>query len=263
MSPAGTYGGWLTADPLDVDQVLALTTWLQGSRERLWWRVNPFDPAAAALGSCAAEEDVTHVLRFEDGHESAFRQASRNHRRAVRKARELGVRVRPAQDASDWEAYDRIYRQALERWGGRATSNYGARLFDLLRRQGAPCVELSLVTQDDGTVIAGGLCLYGPRHVFRWHGVSLKEHFRLYPANLLVHELSLNACNRSMDWFDLNPDGGHAGVRDVKERVGAIAPPSPVIKYGAGRPGVVERVVRRASKQPGGAGRARIVALCS
>jgi hypothetical protein len=156
--------------------------------------------------------------------------------------------VRPAQDASDWEAYDRIYDQALARWGDRATSRYDARLFDLLRQQGAPCVELSLVTRDDGVIIAGGLCLYGPRHVSYWHGVSLREHFGLFPSNLLVHELSLNACNRSMDWFDLNPDGGHAGVRDFKERVGAIALPSPVIKYGVERPGMVERVVRRARK---------------
>lgn len=246
MSPAGTYGGWLAAEPLEDEQVLALATWLRRARAPLWWRVSPFDPSAPVLEALAVEQDTTHALRLEWGFESACERASHGHACAVRKAQREGVRVRRATSAADWEAYLRIYEEALARWGERASSRYGPRLFELLRRRGTPGVELWLATLHEGSIIAGGLCLYGPRHASCWHAASLSQFFSLRPANLLVHEMTLDACLRSLAWFDLNPSGGHDGVRIFKERVGAVALPSPVIIYGKTRAALVDRALRLA-----------------
>ncbi len=58
---------------------------------------------------------------------------------------------------------------------------------------------------------------------------TLADYFRLRPANLLVHEMARDACERSLDWLDLNPSGGHEGVRVFKERCGGQAVACPVI----------------------------------
>ncbi len=106
---------------------------------------------------------------------------------------------------------------------GRAshTSRYGEALFEALRRRGSPDVELRLAVLHEETIMAGGLCLYGPRHVYCWHAVALSEFFELRAANLLVHELLLDVCGRSLEWFDLNPSAGLEGVQTFKQRVGA------------------------------------------
>lgn len=229
LSPAGTYGGWLGAEPLDPEQAMALLSWMGKARAPFWWRVNPFDPSAETLAAEASLEDVTHVLRLHWGPESACERASHGHACAVRKAWRHGVSVRVAASPDDWAAYYAIYEASLARWGARASSRYGTALFEALRRRGTPGVELWLAELDDGLIVAGGLCLYGPRHASYWHAAALAEFFELRPANLLVHELMIDACLRSLEWFDLNPSGGHAGVRTFKERVGAVAVPSPVI----------------------------------
>ena len=229
LSPAGTYGGWLAAEPLEAGQPEALAGWLETARAPFWWRLNPFDPDVAGLAEREAIRDVTHVVELSSGFDSACSRATHGHACAVRKAQRYGLRVRRAESVADWEAYYGLYEASMERWGDLTSSRYGPELFELLRRRGSPGVELWLATLDDGVIIAGGLCLYAPRHVSYWHAAALSEFFALRPANLLVHEMVLDACCRGLRWFDLNPSGGHAGVATFKERVGAVAVPSPVV----------------------------------
>ena len=229
LSPAGTYGGWLGGETLGAGHAVALADWLQSARLPLWWRINPFDPAAADLAGSATESDVTHVLHLDAGPDSVCDRATHGHACAIRKAQRKGLRVRLADCAQDWDQYYKAYEASLARWGDRTSSRYGAELFELLRRRGSPGIELWLATLDDETIIAGGLCLYGPRHASYWHAAALSEFFPLRPANLLVHEMVLDACGRGLRWFDLNPSSGHEGVRTFKERVGAVAVPSPVV----------------------------------
>jgi hypothetical protein len=228
-APAGTYGGWLASGPLDEPRALAVAEWLVTRRTPLWWRLSPFDAQTVTLQSLATDPEVTHAIRLEGGVSSACESASHGHQCAVRKAQRNGLAARRAESPADWDAYYAIYLEALGRWGEDASSRYGVRLFELLRRRGSPGVELWLATLDDGVIIAGGLCLYGPRHVSYWHAAALSEFFSLRPANLLVHEMVLDACARGFRWFDLNPSGGHAGVATFKERVGAVALPAPVL----------------------------------
>jgi CelD/BcsL family acetyltransferase involved in cellulose biosynthesis len=250
LSPAGTYVGWLAAECLQGPRAEALLRWVLRSRAPLWWRVNPFDPCAAVLEPAADEPDATHVLYLAHGPDTACEHASRGHRTALRKARRSGLRVRRAVSADDWAGYYAIYESSLARWGEQATSRYGAGLFELLRRRGSPDVELWLVELDEATVVAGGLCVYGPNHAAYWHGAALAEYFDLRPANLLVHEFMVDACARGLDWFDLNPSGGHEGVDTFKQRVGAESLPCPIIRRERAWDLVLDRLLKPRERGP-------------
>ena len=250
LSPAGTYGGWLAAEGLQQPQAEALLPWILRSRAPLWWRVNPFDPCAAVLERAADEPDTTRVLRLSCGPDGAYEDASRGHKSALRKALRSGLRVRRAAGADDWARYYAIYESSLTRWGEQATSRYGAGLFELLRRRGSPDVELWLVELDEATVVAGGLCVYGPSHAAYWHGAALAEYFELRPANLLVHEFMVDACARGLDWFDLNPSGGHAGVDTFKQRLGAESLSCPIIKTERARDLFLDRLLKPRERGP-------------
>ena len=172
---------------------------------------------------------MTHVLALEAGPEGACEKATHRHRTAVRKAERVGLTVRRATTAADWEAYFSIYESTLARWGRNASSRYDGSLFEILRRRGEPGVTLWLVELKNGTIVSGAVTLSAPHHVVGWHMATLAEHFQLRPANLLVHEMARDACERSLDWLDLNPSGGHEGVRVFKERCGGQAVACPVI----------------------------------
>jgi CelD/BcsL family acetyltransferase involved in cellulose biosynthesis len=247
LSPAGTYGGWLAEGSLTAPQAEALLTWVLHSYAPLWWRVNPFDPCAATLRPAAGEPDVTHVLHLGRGVQAAFQHASRGHRSALGKARRSGVVVRRAAGAEDWARYYEVYRSSLARWGSSATSGYAPSLFELLRRRGSPHVELWLAEMDD-VLVAGALCVYGPRHASYWHGAALGDHLRFRPVNLLMHELVVDACGRGLDWFDLNPSGGLTGVATFKERLGAESLECPMIHRERPRDRLLDRLFALANK---------------
>jgi CelD/BcsL family acetyltransferase involved in cellulose biosynthesis len=229
LSPAGTYGGWLADEPLEAAHAELLTAWLLGKRVPLWWRVNPFDPLAAVPAQRATEPDVTHVLPVERDSEGKCEQVTHSQRSAVNKARRAGLVVRRATSVADWEVYFSIYESTLARWGRNASSRYGAELFDLLRRRGEPGVTLWLAELQNGPIVAGAITLCASHHVADWHMATLADYFRLKPNNLMVAEMAQDACERSLSWFDMNPSGGHEGVRAFKERCGGQTLACPVI----------------------------------
>ncbi len=249
LSPAGTYGGCLAGEQLTRAHARGLLAWLQEDLTPFWWRVSPYDPHAEVFAPFATEQDETHAIQLGWGYDSACELATHGHRCAVRKAAREGLSVRRGGSPEDWAAYYRIYERSLERWGDRTSSRYDASLFELLRRRGSPSVELWLAQLADGDIVAGGVCLYGPRHVAYWHAAALSEFFSLRPANLLINEILLDACRREFSWLDLNPSSGHEGVREFKERVGASPLPCPVITCHGGRlpkPDDIVRFVRGA-----------------
>lgn len=233
LSPAGTYGGWLADEPLEAAHAELLTTWLLRKRVPIWWRVNPFDPLAAVPARMATEPDVTHVLSVARDDKGTCGQVTHSQMSAVHKAQRAGLTVRRARSAADWEVYFSIYESTLARWGDNASSRYGAELFELLRRRGEPGVTLWLTEMQDGPIVAGAITLSSPHHLAGWHMATLADYFRLRPNNLMVHEMAEDACERSLSWFDLNPSGGHEGVRAFKERCGAQALACPVIVKGS------------------------------
>jgi lipid II:glycine glycyltransferase (peptidoglycan interpeptide bridge formation enzyme) len=86
----------------------------------------------------------------------------------------------------------------------------------------------------DKLAIAGALCFYAQKHAVYWHGAALQSHFSLRPVNLLMSEIIRHACEEGHQWFDLNPSGGHPGVKKFKESLGAQALKAPVINFHRG-----------------------------
>jgi CelD/BcsL family acetyltransferase involved in cellulose biosynthesis len=256
-SPAGTYGGWLAADDISASHAEALCKYVLDTSPELWWRLNPYEPLAATLREHAVEPDETHVIPLAGGFAAVEAGATHGHRSSARKARREGVVTRKAVGVADWRAYYGLYEDSLARWGDAASSHYSRSLFDELQRLEPGFVELWLASLDN-RVIAGALCLYAPRQVACWHAAALASFFDLRPVNLLYFDAIRDACSRGLDWFDLNPSGGHEGVREFKRRFGALPLPAPVIVRHGGAGVRVGRAAHAAratlKRRPGDAG---------
>lgn len=226
-SPAGTYGGWLSSDPLDKRHAALLLQHLLGL-SRLTWRVNPFDELGAAVASGAGRADHTRVLPLAAGYQALLSGWTKGHRSAARKALREGVSVSLAATPADWRAYFELYLAALERWRERATSSYAWDLFQRLFDLRSPHVRLWLA-RHSGAVVAGALVFSAKEHVVYWHGASRPDTERLRPVQILLDEILRAACDEGHAVFDFNPSGGHAGVDAFKKGFGAAALASPVI----------------------------------
>ena len=231
-SPAGTYGGWLASEPLGPEHARALRDHLARSLSGLWWRLSPFEPATAELAADelgrTGELEYTQALSLAGGYEAVRAGSSRSHRKAVNKARREGLVVRRGSGASDWDAYYRVYRGAISRWGVTASSDYGWPLFDALRSREGRGVDLWIVERD--TVIAAQINLRSRRILTGWGAAGRADCYHLRPMDLLIDAMVRDACADAFEWFDLHPSGGHEGVTEFKRRLGAIELPAPVLK---------------------------------
>jgi len=242
-SPAGTYGGWLSADCLTAAHASALARWLTHDLGALEWRLNPFDPLQRSL-DVAAAPDETHAIDLTPGFDAVARARSK-----ANKAARAGVGIQAATTEADWRAYYAVYEASLARWGDQASSRYRWPLFDEIRRRASPHVRLWLARLHD-EVIAGALCFYARQHAVYWHGAADEAHFELRPVNLLMQEAIRDACARGFTWFDLNPSGGHEGVKKFKCSLGAQPWPAPVVTIESSLLGRMRRVLGRLGKAP-------------
>jgi len=239
-APAGTFGGWISTEALRIEHGRLLTDYLRRRLASLEWRLNPYDPLSATV-PIRGRSDRTQVLDLEAGAEAVLRGFSRGHRSAINKARRQGVAVGPATRRSDWEAYFRLYRASLARWGERATSEYGWELFGLMFESKSPRIKLWLAWHQHEP-LAGALCFYAPRHAVYWHGAAAAEGFAARPATLLLTEVILDACRQGYRWFDFNPSGGHPGVEQFKARFGARSLQADVIRLESRRARCLRRL---------------------
>jgi len=229
-APAGCYGGWISGDDLGKEHVEALGDLITGRLGDVYWRINPFDPAAKALSAHRTTADSTEVLflgQFSD--EEALRAHYRHSvRKQINKGTRFGLRVRPARDWSDWEAYYAIYVKSLERWGSAASSYYPIEFFRGLFDSRTEATRLWLVTSEE-TIVGGNLNFYQGIHCVEWHAVFLTEYFRHGSRNFLVHNLILDAKNRGFAVYDFNPSGTNEGTREFKRNFGTECVPADII----------------------------------
>lgn len=225
-SPAGTFGGWLSADPIGREHVAQLVRYL--TRHDLVWRVSPYADPGPELGGLATRADTTLAVDLRDGFPALLRQWSKGHRATIGQARRNQISVAESRDRQDWETYFEIYGQSLDRWGSEASSRYGWPLFAQLRDRASPSIKLWLALLS-GRPVAGALVFHAQRHAVYWHGAALSEHFPKRPVHLLVHDIMHDAAARGLAWFDFNPSGGHEGVAAFKRGFGAQPLPAPVV----------------------------------
>ncbi len=253
--PAGTYGGWVAGPEVGVAHQRLLTRLMCSAASEVWWRVNPFDPLAALVDdgvprAVTLRHDETDALPLGAGFEAVQRGFSRGHRSAANKARRLGVTVRHARTADDWEAYLRVVSDSLDRWGGRGgPAHHPVKLFARLRSGAATTLWLA---EYERRVVAGALCFSSGRHSVYWHGAALADAFGLRPSTLLLATAIESACDRGAEWFDFNPSAGLAGVREFKRRFGARPLPCPVVTYAAPHVRMTERLLRLAGRRQQG-----------
>ncbi len=228
-SPGSNFGGWLTEGPLAPPHAALLATYLRDRVPNLLWLVNPFDEAAVGAATRPREDHFTQVLDLRVGFEAVLSGYSRGHRSAVTQAIRRGVSVRLAEGEQDWRSFYRVYEASVERWGGRALTDYGWPLLDLLRRRESPQVRLWLA-EAAGEVVSGVLCFYTGFLVHFWLGATLAEHFPRRPVNLLYHEAVRDACESGLHWVDLGASSGLDGVVEFKRHFGATELPFPVIR---------------------------------
>lgn len=253
-SPGGTFGGWISADPLGLPHAAALGRYIIGSCPGLVWRLNPYDELQRHSGVRADIHDETQVIPLEAGFDRVIRTWTKGHRSAASKARREGVEVGVAQSAGDWIEYHRVHLDSIRRWGDRARTTYDRRFFERMGERGSPRIRL-WTARHSGRLIAGALCFYAGRHVVYWHGAALETHFELRPVHLLMHDAIRHACDNGYAWFDLNPSGALDGVRAFKKSFGARAEPCPVVRrrdrLTSIRLALSRSIVRRFATRPG------------
>jgi len=231
-SPAGTFGGWISRDELNINHGQLLVNYACQKLGSLIWRLNPYDKIVSQCEfskiKSKIKNDETHALNLEGGFDSIYHSWTKGHKSAARKARKAGIIILKADRREHWEKYYATYEDSLQRWGKKATSRYEWKLFEILYDLSSKNIELWLAKYED-KIIAGALCFYSKNHVVYWHGTALSDYFNMRPVNLLMYEVVKDACERNYLWFDFNPSGGHEGVKAFKKSFGAKEMSSNVI----------------------------------
>ena len=230
-SPAGTFGGWISTDGIGAQHVKLLQNHIKQRYKSLTCRINPYDPNVHALDLSGSKVDETHAIDLLDGFDAIYKQWSKGHSSAARKARKArreGVLIKKATNKDEWAKYYSVYLDSIKRWGDKASSIYEWRLFEEIYDRKSNNIKLWIASHH-GNIISGSLCFYARKHVVYWHGAALEEYFKLRPVNLLMYEAIKHACENEYRWFDFNPSGGHEGVKAFKKSFGAIPLPSPII----------------------------------
>ncbi|MBW2662353.1 MAG: GNAT family N-acetyltransferase [Deltaproteobacteria bacterium] len=222
-SPAETYGGLLSLDPINNNHTLAAAEFLPKAIGSLFVRVNPFSGTIDTSESdLPLRNDETLVLCLNGNFESIYNDWSKNHKVATKRARKEGITVGTASSLENWCDYYRMYESSLKRWGDNVSSRYGWELFEAIFSRNSKNIKLWLAWHE-GQPIAGALCFYSKRHAVYWHGAAFGEYFKLKPVQLLFYEAIRDAVDNGYFWFDFNPSGGHEGVKTFKQGFGTAA----------------------------------------
>jgi hypothetical protein len=247
-SPAGTFGGWISSDEIEVPHAELLGAYLTNEVDNLVWRINPYDKSALYLlenGLEVDHMDETQTLFLDDGFEGILKMWTKEQPallRAVRKAQKGGVTIKFTDTQDDWQAYYRIYEDSLRRWGKKVAEGYGPKLFESFYLRKSSHIKLWLAMSKE-TILAGALCFYASKHVVYWHGAALEKYFAVRPINLLMFEIIKDACNNNYTWFDFNPSGGYKGVMHFKNSFGPVLLPCPVVEKNT----PLNRIIKMAS----------------
>jgi hypothetical protein len=225
-SPAGTFGGWISEERLTNRHATLMTGYVRDRKAGLILRLNPYDETSASIQSEGSVPDVTYTLDLRPGFDAVYREISKGHRSAAKKAARSGVTIEQNNRHEDWDEHFAVYEDSLRRWGSKATSRYAMSLFSEMRRRNSPNIKLWLAKYQ-GQAIAGAVCLYAPSHVAYWQGAAMEQYFNLRGPNLLIEEAIRHASQQGYSWFDFNPSGGHEGPTAFKEHFGTKPLPCP------------------------------------
>ncbi len=219
MAP-GVYGGMIAPARLKPDHLEEALAYLASLNIHSVKVVgNPFF-VFSAPSSFRKKEMFTQMVNLERGFDTIWKGFSRGQKSNIRQAEKKGVEIRLATSREDYEAYFRIYRETLKRWGKDRSKSYPLKLFLNCFEFGHDHVKLWLA-EKDSHLVAGILTLVWNDNIIYWHGSCLEDYFNHYPNNLLHVTVIRKACEEGYRVYDLNPSGGHEGVVRFKKSFGA------------------------------------------
>lgn len=218
VSPMGTYSGVLSDRHLHLQQLQAISAFL----EKLNISLVPSPFAANELplsGGGRTFIQRIDLASLDPSDVTANWEAGE--RRRIRVAMRKGVVIKEATTIGELKAYYDTYEKSLARWGSRATTRYPFALFERIWHAlaGGPSMRLWLAVAD-GKVAAGYLSFYHQRHTVPWHGATDGDYFTYGVSQLCMKRMIEFAKERGYRYFDLTRSSGLKGVEDYKRRLG-------------------------------------------
>ncbi len=241
-SPAGTYGAYLCKSAISRDEYEIL----QSRFGTAVLNLLVFSPFQAMECLPEGYRDTTRVLSLSGSFEDWLGKWSKGHLSAARQGIREGISVQQGITKDDWHRYFALYEADLLARGRKSSSRYPLSFFEYLSELPESVCRLWLASSGD-ILAAGAVVFYFNRHATYWHGVGSKPFRHLKAGHVLQYHILQDLSGRPFDWYDMQPDGGHAGVDSFKKGFGCTSLPVvtaafsgsrwPWIRYGLKRLG--------------------------
>jgi lipid II:glycine glycyltransferase (peptidoglycan interpeptide bridge formation enzyme) len=212
--PYDTYGGPVPDKdpPLSFDDMVAL---MQTPSVRLV----DFNGATGPTRS-SVEEASTHVIDLAGGYERALSRYARMNRRALKQARQRGLRIGIVEDREDLKAFHRLYcLTSLKHRTRPLPLSFFEAIFDTMTHRN---MATFYVARHGGGVIAGNLVLRYKDSAYDWAWAYDETYLYLRPTNALIDRAIRDEAAIGTALFNLgsSPSNGR-GIVDFKENFGA------------------------------------------
>jgi hypothetical protein len=222
-SPAGTFGGWISRDNLQLSHTQALVNYLLRLKN-ISWRENPYDPFLSKVVIPESNEEFTQTIDLKSHEGINQYPISRAHTKALKKAVREGVTIHEANQISEWKEHFKIYEESLARWekAGTAKKHFRPYTWDLFKIifEKYPAYRKLWYARYNNSMAASVLCFYWNKHAVAWHGGARQDFFHVRPNNLLYQHMIDFARKSGYHWFDCNTPGGLKGVIEFKDNLG-------------------------------------------
>lgn len=241
MAPGWGTGGFVSADPLEPEDLTAVVAHLRGQRGVLRTFIQP-SPRRASLWDRAVLPGVkviprlAHVLDLTGGYETVWsKRFTGSARTAVRKSEKLGVIVeRDTTGRLLPEFYD-LVQASVARWAEQQheplpLARWRARRRDPLSKFQAiatavPSAFNLYLARHEGRAVAGVLVYHGAGAMYS-RGAMSKDDAGPLRANYALHRAAIeDACLAGCSFYDFGESGESVPLAQFKTRFGATPAP--------------------------------------
>lgn len=221
---AGCYGGPIAERSLREGEAERLHH-AASARHAAGLRVllTPEQSAGAVPAGFDATTDTTRVIDLSSGFDAVLASFHSGQRRAFRRGDSEGLTARPARDAADHDAYERLYAETLRLRGEGQTSVYPPAVLRRMASLAAEHPELVLLwlVEHQGELVMGTYGFRWRDHVVMWHAATIGLRLPMAsPLVTLLGEMMRAMAEAGVSRYDLNPSGGLTGVAEFKSRLG-------------------------------------------
>ncbi|MBN2399866.1 MAG: GNAT family N-acetyltransferase [Candidatus Aminicenantes bacterium] len=241
LSAAGTYGGALYGAGVTLEHLLAAIRCLARGHS-ISWRLSPYEPYAGEIAvvlstrstnfphSWKRHENSSETLALDDLRRNGglLKHVHYNCRKQILKGQRAGISVRLAVAADEWQDFMGLYRDAVARWGEKATMSYPDKLFQALQILDPEACRLWLAYHE-GRLVGGSVNFYHNRHAVEWLAAYDPGSFPLGVRNRLTWHMIEHAMAINGSIYDFNPSGTLEGTRRFKQTFNTCQRQTPLL----------------------------------